>query len=166
MSKRRAGGKEFEAGAQPRGELIRPSALFLHRIFDGGREPLHPILIGGRETGLLALKVLIEGRAREPGQFDDVSDLRVLVAVVGEGGGEAVEDPAALVGDHLGAREPGTRPNPLDIRRRSIGPAPRCTRRASSAADLVLGTHTSSVLNRRRAEIQTRQFAFVKIRTW
>jgi hypothetical protein len=47
--------------------------------------------------------VLVEGGPRDPGQFDDVGDLRVLVAVVGERGGKTVEDATALISDHFGA---------------------------------------------------------------
>src|SRR4051794_14562460 len=118
MSKRRSGGEEGEAGAQAGRDACGPATLAVHGPPDGDDEPLHPIFEGGREAELLTLEALVEGGAGDTCQFDDVGDLRVLVAVVNEGSGETIEDPASLVGDHLGAREPRTRRNSIYLRRR------------------------------------------------
>src|SRR5260221_595778 len=94
------------AGSQPGGEARNPVVLPPDSGLDGGAEPLHPVLVGGGKALLLAFEILMEGGTRDPGQFDDVGDLRVLVAVVGEGGSEAGEDAPALDRSHLGPRKP------------------------------------------------------------
>jgi hypothetical protein len=67
-------------------------------------------LEGGEEALLLALEVRVEDPARDARLLGDVSDRHRLVAVLGNRGGEAGDQPLALiVGDLLAAETVTTR---------------------------------------------------------
>jgi hypothetical protein len=106
---RRLLGDVLEEGGKPRLDPLLPAALDrgaalldpAHRLVDGGVE-------GGEENLLLALEVVVEGLAGDPGATDDVGDLGRLVALFCGQLGDRVHDPPLLVGGDELAWQLGT----------------------------------------------------------
>ena len=129
------------------GHVRGAAAGLLDRGFDHRPDPLPELGLRFQHARLLVLEQLVEGRPRDPGAPGDLGDLRVRVALVGDGLHDRVEQSRALIRTRSGetaSRLPGVRLSPC-VGLRMSAAHPRSHHAASSLTCLSPSSLTNAI---------------------